>query len=183
MYVLDVDTDVAKWVSTGSAQGDWSGQYVSGREDLGDEFPVVGDDVCHRPGPDCRPAGPDGHGPVGQHRRRPPDLTLLVQPQRDVRLVYLELPGASVATAKVQGRDVPAEFTGDNFGVLFPRPAGRGHHRRAGAQPGPGPTNVRVMDGSDGLAGLPGFTPRPADVTAEGSHDSELVVVAKTYSI
>jgi hypothetical protein len=39
------------------------------------------------------------------------------------------------------------------------------------------------MDGSDGLTGLPGFTPRPAGVGVEGSHDSELVLVAKTYTI
>ena len=40
-----------------------------------------------------------------------------------------------------------------------------------------------VMDGSDGLAGLPGFTPRPPDVGVEGSHTSELVLVAKTYTV
>ena len=87
-----------------------------------------------------------------------------------------------MATAKVQGRNVPAEFTGDNFGVLFHAPPDEGITVDL-VLDGTGPTNVRVMDGSDGLAGLPGFTPRPADVTAEGSHDSELVVVAKTYSI
>ena len=36
------------------------------------------------------------------------------------------------------------------------------------------------MDGSDGLADLPGFQPRPVGVGIEGSHDSELVLVART---
>jgi hypothetical protein len=39
------------------------------------------------------------------------------------------------------------------------------------------------MDGSDGLTNLPGFVPRPADVGVKGSHYSELVLVARTYSI
>ena len=39
------------------------------------------------------------------------------------------------------------------------------------------------MDGSDGLDALPGFHPRPPGVGVEGSHDSELVLVAKTYPL
>jgi hypothetical protein len=39
------------------------------------------------------------------------------------------------------------------------------------------------MDGSDGLADLPGFRPRPADVGVAGSHTSELVAVAQTYTL
>jgi hypothetical protein len=35
----------------------------------------------------------------------------------------------------------------------------------------------RALDGSDGLSGLPGFVPRPADIGVEGSHTSELVLV------
>jgi hypothetical protein len=46
-----------------------------------------------------------------------------------------------------------------------------------------GPVRIRVMDGSDGLDGLPGFTPRPPGIGVEGSHDSELVAVGKTYTI
>ena len=46
-----------------------------------------------------------------------------------------------------------------------------------------GPVKVRVMDGSDGLTGLPGFTPRPPGIGMQGSHDTELVLVAKTYTI
>ncbi len=39
------------------------------------------------------------------------------------------------------------------------------------------------MDGSDGLSGLPGFRTRPADVGVDGGHESELVLVAKTYHL
>jgi hypothetical protein len=46
----------------------------------------------------------------------------------------------------------------------------------------PGPVTFRVMDGSDGLTGLPGFTPRPPGVGVQGSHTSELVLVAATVT-
>jgi len=45
------------------------------------------------------------------------------------------------------------------------------------------PVPLRAMAGSDGLDGLPGFQPRPPGVGVEGSHTSELVLVAKTYTL
>jgi hypothetical protein len=45
-----------------------------------------------------------------------------------------------------------------------------------------GPVTLRVLDGPDGLEGLPGFTPRPAGVGIAGSHTSEMAVVAKAYT-
>ena len=42
---------------------------------------------------------------------------------------------------------------------------------------------LRVIDGSDGLAGLPGFEPRPDGVDAAGSHSSDLVVVSATVPL
>jgi hypothetical protein len=47
---------------------------------------------------------------------------------------------------------------------------------------GTGPVRLRAMDGSDGLGGLPGFHPRPADVGVLGSHTSEMLAVARTYT-
>jgi hypothetical protein len=38
------------------------------------------------------------------------------------------------------------------------------------------------MDASDGLANLPGFQARPADVGIRGDHSSEMVAVAKSYT-
>jgi hypothetical protein len=39
------------------------------------------------------------------------------------------------------------------------------------------------MDGSDGLESVPGFKPRPPGVGIVGSHTSELLAVAKTYTL
>ena len=48
---------------------------------------------------------------------------------------------------------------------------------------GDGPVDLRAIDGSDGLSGLPGFEPRPDDVDAAGTHSSDLVLVAATTSL
>ena len=47
----------------------------------------------------------------------------------------------------------------------------------------PGSVSLWVCDGSDGLDGLPGFVPRPDDVSAAGSHSSDLVLVAATVPL
>ena len=48
---------------------------------------------------------------------------------------------------------------------------------------GDGPVDLRVIDGSDGLAGLPGYQPRPDGVDAAGTHSSDLVLVSATTSL
>jgi hypothetical protein len=45
---------------------------------------------------------------------------------------------------------------------------------------GDGPVDLRVIDGSDGLSGLPGFQARPEGVDAAGTHSSDLVLVSAT---
>jgi hypothetical protein len=45
---------------------------------------------------------------------------------------------------------------------------------------GAGPVTLRVVDGSDGLEGLPGYEPRPEGVDVAGSHGADLVLVAGT---
>jgi hypothetical protein len=110
--------------------------------------------------------------------RRTIDLT--VTPRRNVRLVYLQVEDATVTSATVDGRSVPSSALGDHFSVLFHAPPAAGLPVTLVVD-ATGPVRLRVMDGSDGLTGLPGFTPRPAGVGVEGSHESELVVVAATY--
>jgi hypothetical protein len=48
---------------------------------------------------------------------------------------------------------------------------------------GGGPVRLRVIDGSDGLDGLPGFEPRPDGVDAAGTHSSDLVVVSASTDL
>lgn len=59
---------------------------------------------------------------------------------------------------------------------------GSGSGSGNGSGSGDGSVRIRVADGSDGLDDLPGFTPRPVGVGIAGSHTSELVTVARTYT-
>ena len=112
-------------------------------------------------------------------------LTLRVSPQRSpdqpARLIYLALSDAPVLGATLQGREVPADELTDGLSVVFhaPAPESIGVTLELGAT---GPVTLRVLDGPDGLEGLPGFTPRPAGVGIAGSHTSEMAVVAKAYT-
>jgi hypothetical protein len=109
-------------------------------------------------------------------------LTLTVTPQRAVRLIYLDLPDSTVHRAVVDGREVPADGLAARFGVVFHAPPSTGLTVVLELD-APGPATIRVMHGSDGLAGLPGFVTRPDGVGVAPSHLSETVVVAKTYTV
>ncbi len=182
MYALDTDTGTAEWISTDSKPGSWTKQYLTGTTNPHAQFPPLADRTMlvgtAQPAALPPPVVATVADVTAGGRRT---LTLTVVPQRDVRLVYLGIEGATVTGATVDGRAVPPEAL-DDFGVLF-------HAPPPGGLPvtltlaDPGPVRVRVMDGSDGLDGLPGFHPRPPGVGVAGSHDTELVLVAKTYVI
>jgi hypothetical protein len=70
----------------------------------------------------------------------------------------------------------------DSLRVTFHAPPDDGVQARFSVE-GDGAARLRVIDGSDGLDGLPGFTPRPDDVDAAGSHSSDLVLVSATTSL
>ena len=120
-------------------------------------------------------------------------VRLRLRPQRQARLValYLDARTASVDQAAVQGVRVPVDRAADerwSFGLLFHAPPADGVALELVLRPPPqggsgGQLRFRVLDGSDGLTGLPGFRPRPPDVGIAGSHSSELVLVANTVTI
>lgn len=86
--------------------------------------------------------------------------------------------------ASVLGREVPAARigSGERFGVLVHAPRAEGVAVTIGLA-GPGPVALRAVDGSDGLAGLPGAVPRPPGTGVAGSHDAELVLVGSTRPV
>jgi Peptidase family M28 len=185
MYALDKATGQARWVSSETTPGAWTSQYLadSGREDLSREFPLIGDSVAtgratvaDLPAPTVRVVAQSVTG----GRRA---LTFDLVSHRTVRLTYFEvLEGGPVSGATVDGRALPEDQVGNPFGVLFHAPPD-GTLRVTLVVDGTGPVKLRVMDGSDGLAELPGFTPRPADVTIAGTHTSDMVLVADTVTI
>jgi hypothetical protein len=183
MYALDLDTGQARWVSGDVSPGPWVSGYVNATGRLGDEFPPLGTETLSYGPAQVAPLAPatvEAGPPTvnGTHRV----YTLTIRPQRPVRLVYVTLPGTHALSATVDGRDVPVKDLAGDFAVLFHAPPAGGLKITVETEAA-GPLKVRVMDGSDGLDGLPGYTPRPAGVGVRGSHASELVLVAKTYTI
>ncbi|HEU0239150.1 MAG TPA: M28 family peptidase [Micromonosporaceae bacterium] len=182
MYALDTDTGTAQWVSTDSSPGSWTRKYVTHVGDVSKQFPVITDSAEVGPAQPADLPAPTVTTTSDTTSGGTRTVSLLVTPQRTVRLVYVAVESARVTGATVDGRRVPASELGDHFSVLF-------HAPPAGGLPvtftlaATGPVRIRAMDGSDGLTGLPGFTPRPAGVGVEGSHESELVLVAKTYTM
>jgi hypothetical protein len=85
----------------------------------------------------------------------------------------------------VGGARVPVDTVAGGpwgFGFVFHAPPVAGIDVEISVRT-PGPVTFRAMDASDGLGSLPGFTPRPAGVGIRGDHSSEMVAVARTYTL
>jgi hypothetical protein len=183
-YALDADGGRAWWVSREADPGEYTAGYVAGREPLPVGFPYLAGqgvatgpaEVADLPAAVVTPVSDDV---VGGQRR----ITVRVEPQRPgVRLVVLDLSvdGGSVVRAQLAGRAVPEEaLDRDTLEVVFSAPPAAGLQATFIVQ-GDGAVHLRVVDGSDGLTGLPGFRPRPAGVDAAGTHSSDLVLVSRT---
>jgi hypothetical protein len=118
---------------------------------------------------------------TGNERR----LKLRLAPRRPVRLlaVYGDVGNRRVMRAAVDGREVPAFLDrSDRFGLQYHAVADDGFDLDLTIS-GPEPLRLRLIDGSDGLDGLPGFRRRPPNVGVAGTHSSELVAGAVTATI
>jgi hypothetical protein len=194
MYALDRDTNAAEWVSLEQAPGAWTSKYVRNHQPLNQQFPVL-------------PAGMLSVGPAQAADLPAPAATILSDDtattattvgtgdQRTIRLrltskrtvrfisFYGEIGDHRVIKATVSGRDAPTYVTDqDRFGIVFHAPPADGIEVTLVLK-GTGPLKLRLVDGSDGLDGLPGFTPRPPTVGVFGSHSSELLAVATTTTL
>jgi hypothetical protein len=184
MYALDADTGQAWWASTEADPGEYTTRYVEGRATLPVDFPyLAGADVATGPAePAALPAPavtPVSDTRLGDQRQ----ITVRVTPQRSgVRLLALDVrtDGGTIVRAQAAGRPVPEQaLGGDRLWITFHAPPAGGLQATFTVEGG-GPVDLRVIDGSDGLGGLPGFEPRPDGVDAAGTHSSDLVVVSAT---
>jgi hypothetical protein len=187
VYALDGDTGQAWWASTEADPGAYTARYVEGRETLPVDFPyLAGKDVATGPAEAADLPAPEvtpvSDGLVGGKRQ----ITVRVTPQRPgVRLLVLDLSvdGGTVTGAQAAGRTVPDAALGeDHLWITFHAPP-TGGLQAMFTVAGDGPVDLRVIDGTDGLAGLPGFEPRPVGVDAAGTHSSDLVLVSATTSL
>ncbi|MFI5832207.1 M28 family peptidase [Micromonospora sp. NPDC051300] len=188
MYALDAGTKKAAWLSHEDKPQPWTDRYVDRTISVADDFPGLGDDELR--------AGPAAAAPLPAPKVETLDdsrnggqrvLRLRVTPQRQVRLLTLHVDTrtATVRAASAAGRNVPLKARDGRwgFGIVFHAPPPEGVEVTLTLVPRGETVSVRAMDASDGLSGLPGFRPRPANVGVVGSHSSELLAVAQTYSL
>jgi hypothetical protein len=186
-YALDRDTGEAWWASTEANPGAYTAQYVDHRGTLPIDLPyLAGKEMALG---DAQPAGlpaPEvttvSDTVVGGKRQ----IIVRVTPKRPgVRLLGLDLKvdGGTVVRAQMAGRAVPDEALGeDSLRLTFHAPAADGL-RASFTVEGDGEVTLRVVDGSDGLTGLPGYQPRPDGVDAAGTHSSDLVLISQSTSL
>jgi hypothetical protein len=191
MYALDTGGGKAVWLSEESTEQEWTSRYVSGDPVPLPDFPGLGDDDFRIGPAEVAPL----QAPTVDVEQLPSaggerQVRLRVRPRRPVRLLSLHVDAATAAvvSARVAGQPAPVGREGArwSFGMVFHAPPPEGVEVELVLRPTNGPAgrvSLRVMDGSDGLAGLPGYRPRPPDVGIAGSHTSELVAVATTVPI
>ncbi len=188
MYALNADDNTAQWVSDEPSVQKWTSQYVAGRpHEIRDSLPWFGPEKV-RTGPAQAASMP---APVLALEKDTPGadartMVLRLTPQRSVRLVTLHVGADTpVLAATVAGQSVVPATDRDGkwgWGFVFHGPPAGGIEITLTIRTS-GPVTFRVMDGSDGFAGVPGFQARPAGVGIVGSHTSELLAVAKTYQL
>ena len=188
MYALDTDTGQARWLSEENKPQQWTGQYVRGdRAPVLDTLPAFGPEElltgpaqpASLPAPALTPVTDTTAGSLRT-------VTFRLTPQRRARLVTMHVNAeATVTKATVGGREVPPDRAAGGpwgFGFVFHAPPPDGVAVTLTVPAGI-PVKLRVMDASDGLASVPGFRARPADVGIRGSHSSEMLAVARTYPL
>ena len=194
-YALDADTGRAIWASSqpgrpgrGAAQR-WLGPLVGTRtEPVADRFPVLGG----------RSGGSMRTGRARAADLPAPTLTVLssgapdadgyrtvrvrLRSARGAPILGLYLPhDAQVRAARVRGRPVRV-LAGGRWRLAvtyYAAPAG-GVTVVLRLR---GTAAARILDESDGLTGLPGYRPRPADVSPAPAHDADQAVVARTVPL
>ncbi|MFC4065718.1 M28 family peptidase [Actinoplanes subglobosus] len=181
MYALDADNGTARWLSEETTPQAWTAQYVTGEPaTVTDTLPAFGaEELRSGPAPAATLPAPAltllSEERSGDQRT----MKLLLDPQRAVRFTTLHV-SAEVVSASIGGRTLAGGPSG--WGFVFHAPAETGVEIALTVRAS-GPVTFRAMDGSDDLPSIPGFQPRPAGVGVLGSHSSELVAVAKTYTL
>ena len=176
--VVDADRGGAgQWVTTDSAPADWTRRYAGGAPAPNALWP--GDDaVGSGPGPVVPVPGPSATV-LG---RTPEGVRLQVTSPRGAPTVFLrsDLPVAGGAVT----------FPGTPPLALPPSPGPLNLRLDAVPREGvtvdlvaTGPVQLRVDDQTLGLAGVPGFAPRPPDLRQARGNQSDVVVVSRQVTV
>jgi len=181
-YIMDTDTGQARWFSTDENPDPWVAHYVTGRPNSHAEFWPLDDDIPTGPAPVANLPAPTVTAlsdTVSDGRRT---LRLNIVPQRNSGRLWLALPETVPSRVSVAGREVPmAEFADDVFLAFFGAPTNGIIVELESADTDP--IKLRVGDNSQGLDGVPGYVARPDGLGLVGADGSDIVTVARTYTL
>ncbi|MDQ3886892.1 MAG: M28 family peptidase [Actinomycetota bacterium] len=186
-YVLDADTGRATWISRDTAPAAWARRYVTTRAA---SAPAGLSDGGFA-------EGPVWTGPAPAVRAPAPELTVRSHTGDELTLHVASRRSAPTVVLRIDHRVEQVTVTAPGLAPLT--------RTLDGTMPGPWPTEIRfddlpasgidltlrvphedlvrivAYDLTDGLAGIPGFVPRPPDV--ERGRGSDAVVSTRTYTI
>lgn len=179
MYLLDADTGTARWAGGDAEPNAWVREHAPDRVDSLEPTPLPYD------------ARPRWTGPAAAAALAAPELTVLgVRHDAGGDVVDLRLRSARDADVLVLAADRPVDrVTADGVGALPERETDAWPFRLQFYDPPAEGIAVRLElhaaagmrltagDYTVGLAGLPGFRPRPPELVRSSRHDSDLVVV------
>ncbi|SBT51839.1 M28 family peptidase [Micromonospora narathiwatensis] len=193
MYGFDADSGKGMWITHEAEPQPWTAQYVDDKGAVTHYFPALGDGVFKfgdAPAVNLPPPAVTvlSDSTAGTERT----LRVRVTPQRPVRVLSLHVdpdpdPGpATVVKASAAGVPLPIKpvqpGSSWGFGLVFHAPPPEGVEVTLTLRPKQEKVDLRAMDASDGLDGVPGFHPRPWNLGVTGSHTSDMLAVARTYS-
>lgn len=186
MYVLDADTGTARWASSDANPPGWTRQYATA------------------PAPDLGPlpyrARPSWSGPAPAAPLAAPEVTVVsTRPDGDATVVELRLRSARGADVIVLHSNrrvervgltgataVAPEYSGPDrawpFQLQFYDPPAEGLTVTLRVAD-PAGLELAVADYTATLAGLPGLTPRPTDLTRGNEHSADLTVVTARHRV
>jgi hypothetical protein len=201
VYALDADKRQARWVSADPAANEWTRAYVKDeREPMEPDLPpLVGplfSDYLTGPAPVAALAAPEltvvSSEPSGDTRT----IRLRLRSPRGAPVLWFHLADASSADkdaaprlvrATIDGREAPVD-------VADPVPGGTWgwgfsfHNLPADgievvlSFDGTQPVRAKLIDQTDGMSGISGYTPPPADMKSSVA-PSDIVYVTKTFSL
>lgn len=178
-HVEDADTGEALWVSEGSDPSGWSAALVGDSQDISDRFPVF--DGAARVGKAAPTGAPAPLVRVTGERLVEGDreVDLSFASRIDARTLYIAPAAGTIRSISVAGREVAT----DGVPSLRIDALSRGTAEVTIRIDGTAPLTLRLIEGADGIAALPGFTPRPDGVVPAAGPNAETRYVARSVTL
>ncbi|MFD1930855.1 MULTISPECIES: M28 family peptidase [Nonomuraea] len=184
-YVMDADTRDARWVSADTDPGEWTRRYVSGRDVTALPEGYARGTLWTGAAPAVQADGPR----VSVLARRGDTFRLRVTAGRGARSVTLRLdqPITEVTASAAEMDAVTVPVSGTRVNTWPAEIRFRGIPAKGALitvrVPGAGRVRLTAIAETDGLAAVPGFTPRPPGLVAATREDGDLIAITRTFTL